>query len=163
MVEDLGLDEASLVVEYGPGSGAFTGEIVRNLAPDADFIAIENNERMISLLREQHPEASVVNSSIAEAPSILAEHSHETHSVDAIVSGLPWASFNDELQDRLLATTMQILRPGGKFATFAYLHGLALPTAQAFRRKLEARFETVTRSPTVWKNLPPAFVYRCKA
>lgn len=162
MVTDLGLAEASLVVEYGPGSGAFTGNIIGKIPEDTDFIAIENNERMVSLLREQHPTATVVNESIADATDILHEHGHAPGSVDSIVSGLPWASFPDDLQDRLLDATLEILADDGKFATFAYVHGLVLPTAEAFRRKLESRFSTVNRSPIVWKNLPPAFIYRCE-
>jgi len=161
IVDEIGLEAASLVVEYGPGNGAFTGEIIERISPEADFVAIENNERMLSMLRRNHPEADIVHNSIAEAPGLLEDRGHERGAVDAIVSGLPWASFGDALQDRLLEATMDILRPEGKFATFAYIHGLVLPTAREFREKLEARFSEVRRSPVVWKNVPPAFVYRC--
>ena len=161
IVEGLGIEEASLVVEYGPGSGAFTGEIIRRMPEGADFVAIENNERMIAMLRERHPEAEVVHGSIADAPSILEARGYGRGSVDAIVSGLPWASFGEGLQERLLDATMEILGSGGSFATFAYIHGLVLPTARAFREKLEGRFGEVGRSGIVWGNVPPAFVYRC--
>ena len=57
---------------------------------------------------------------------------------------------------------MTVLRPGGRFATFAY-EGLALlPRAQNFRKKLGKYFSEVKESPTVLANLPPAFVYRCR-
>ena len=51
--------------------------------------------------------------------------------------------------------------PGGQFATFAYLQGLLLPAGQRFKDKLAQSFSKVEKSPTVWRNLPPAFVYRC--
>ena len=57
---------------------------------------------------------------------------------------------------------MAVLRPGGQFATFAYLQGLLLPAARRFRANLGRSFSQVERSPTAWTNLPPAFVYRCR-
>ncbi len=54
-----------------------------------------------------------------------------------------------------------VLAPGGQFATFAYWQGVALPSGKRFARLLDQRFSSVGRSRTVWKNMPPAFVYRC--
>jgi phospholipid N-methyltransferase len=54
------------------------------------------------------------------------------------------------------------LRPGGRFATFAYVHGTPFPGGIRFRRMLRERFAKVSLSPVVWRNLPPAFVYRCE-
>jgi phosphatidylethanolamine/phosphatidyl-N-methylethanolamine N-methyltransferase len=56
---------------------------------------------------------------------------------------------------------MKALKPGGRFVTFAYLHGLLLPSAQRFADLLPQYFSSVTKSDIVWLNLPPAFVYRC--
>ena len=82
-------------------------------------------------------------------------------SVEVILSGLPWASFPKELQDRCLEAMFSVLPPGGRFATFAYLQGLMLPAGKRFRKLLDEHFSSVEISPTAWKNLPPAFVYRC--
>jgi phospholipid N-methyltransferase len=54
-----------------------------------------------------------------------------------------------------------VLAPGGQFATFAYWQGMLLPAAWRFSRRLHRTFSSVQRSRTVWRNLPPAFVYRC--
>jgi phospholipid N-methyltransferase len=83
-------------------------------------------------------------------------------SVDCIVSGLPWAAFPAALQVKILDEMMLVLKPGGKFVTFAYLHGLPLPPARKFRALLPRYFTSVGKSPVVWLNLPPAFVYRCR-
>jgi phospholipid N-methyltransferase len=82
--------------------------------------------------------------------------------VDAIVCGLPWSIFSPALQTELLEATLSVLRPGGQFTTFAYLQGLMLPTGRRFRDRLHECFSSVERSPTVWRNFPPAFVYRCR-
>jgi phospholipid N-methyltransferase len=161
IVEDIGLETASLVVEYGPGTGAFTGKILESIASDTDFIAIENNERMRRRVRDRFPDIDVADASIEDLEEILDKRGHAPGDVDAIVSGLPWAAFGESLQDRLLNVTESVLSPRGRFATFAYIHGLLLPAGRRFRGKLNQHFGEVSRSPVVWRNLPPAFVYRC--
>src|SRR5262249_46022819 len=41
IVEDLQLSEAEAVIEYGPGTGVFTRNILREMKPTARFVAIE--------------------------------------------------------------------------------------------------------------------------
>ena len=82
--------------------------------------------------------------------------------MDAIVCGLPWAVFSDSDQRAYLDAMMNVLKPGGYFATFAYLSGMALPAAHRFRRTLRDYFGEVQMSPTVWSNVLPAFVYQCR-
>ena len=82
-------------------------------------------------------------------------------SVDGILCGLPWASFSDSLQAEIFEAMLEVLPPGAKFATFAYWQGVVLPAGRRFYRRLQDTFSTVERSQTVWRNLPPAFVYRC--
>ena len=60
----------------------------------------------------------------------------------------------------LLEEMKSVLKPGGKFVTFAYLQGMLLPAAQRFRRLLKYEFADVHQSPIVWQNVPTAFVYR---
>ena len=89
-------------------------------------------------------------------------YSTSLSALDAVVSGLPWAVFSDHQQDEYLDAMMQVLHPGGYFATFAYLPGMALPSARRFRRKLRDYFGEVRIDRTVWVNVPPAFVYQCR-
>lgn len=83
-------------------------------------------------------------------------------SVDCIVSGLPWAAFSASMQTKFLDETMRVLKPGGKFVTFAYVHGLWLTRGRRFAGLLPKYFSSVSNSPIVWLNVPPAFVYRCR-
>jgi len=162
MVAELGLSEASLVLEFGPGTGACTGTIARRLPASADLLAIEQNSRMARKLRQRHPDIPVVDESVEATSRILRDRGFQPGSVDAIVSGLPWAAFEPARQRRLLDATLEVMAPGARFATFAYVHGLALPAARRFRDELDRRFAEVSVSSIVWRNLPPAFVYRCR-
>ncbi len=151
------LSKAEMVVEFGSGAGVFTERILQELPQGAKFFAMEINDSFAKATRLRCPSAIVHQDSAVNTQKYLREIG-ETH-CDRIICGLPWASFNEKLQDDLLDTIVTILRKEGKFLTFAYYHGLILPSAQRFRKKLNSRFSSVTETQTIWWNLPPAFVY----
>ena len=160
MVSGLDLERARVVVELGPGTGAITGSILNAMPKDAFFFAVELNESVLSVFRKRFPSEKVYNDSASNLPRILDSLGLKT--ADVILSGLPWASFSDRLQDELLDAIREALPPGGAFATFAYLQGTVLPTGIRFRRKLKEFFSSVETSSVIWRNIPPAFVYRCR-
>ncbi len=159
MIESFEWSDISHVIEYGPGTGVFTEAIVKNIEDGATFFAIEQSTEMVAATKQRCPSAQVYCDSVTNVRELCKRESIDK--VDAIVSGLPWASFPSSLQHEIMGSITEVLRPGGKFATFAYWQGLALPAGQRFASKLRDTFSIVERSPTVWKNLPPAFVYRC--
>jgi phospholipid N-methyltransferase len=160
MVQDLGLEHADAVLEYGPGTGVFTSFILSRLKSDARFAAIELNPEFASTFKSQYPDVALFEDTVANVRTIC--DGAGIHSVDCIVSGLPWATFPAALQVRCLDEMMRVLKPGGRFVTFAYVHGLALPPAKRFAGLLPSYFTSVSKSPVVWLNVPPAFVYRCR-
>ncbi len=157
MIDEARVRESKTIVEFGPGTGVCTNRILEQMQEDADFFAIELNSRFAEELSQRYPGVSVYHDSATNANKYLDAHGHAD--CDCIVCGLPWAVFDHDLQDRLIDTVLEILRPGGRLVTFAYLQGLLLPAGQAFNRKLQSRFRKVERTRTVWWNLPPAFVY----
>jgi len=162
MVGCAGLEKAGVVLEYGPGTGAFTGEIVRRLRPGCWFAAIELNEAYCEILRKKFPVVRVINDSATNVEAICREAGlGDRACVDAVISGLPWASFPEGLQDELLGAMLRVLRPGGEFVTFGYQVGTWMPAGKRFQGKIRRLFSTVERSELVWRNLPPAYVFRC--
>lgn len=150
----------SLVVEFGPGTGSFTEAIRHRLGSRSQLIAIEQSDTFVGILQKRFPDLDLVHGSVEALPEILAERGRGP--ADCILSGLPWAVFEPDLQRRILASAAVSLRAGGTFATFAYVQGLVLPRARRFRSLLESTFRDVRRSEIVWRNLPPAFVYHCR-
>lgn len=151
---------ARAIVEFGPGTGAFTRAIAARLQPGTSYLGIELNPTFCRSLALAFPRLAFAHGSVADLTHILAQNGVTT--VDAIVCGLPWASLPIALQDRVFAAMEHALSPGGVFITFAYLHGLGLPGAQALRRRLTRSFPQVSRSRVVWANVPPAFAYVCR-
>jgi len=161
MVAPINFKKARVIVEYGPGCGVFTRHVLSQIDRKKTlFFGLELNEKMNRLASEKAPEAIIYQDSAAEIRKYLRQYGVDH--ADAIISGLPWASFPESLQDEILAETVSGLPEGGVFTTFAYLHGLILPSGIRFRRKLLQHFSTVETSPVVWRNLPPALVYWCR-
>lgn len=151
------LSEASTIIELGAGTGVFTKKILQKMPEDARFFALEVNPHFVEEIRNRYPEVSVYRDSAVNARKYLEEMGLKA--CDRVICGIPWASFEEKLQDELLDTILDVLKPGGRLLTFAYLHGLFLPAGIQFRRKLFSRFRKVTITGTIWTNIPPAFVY----
>ncbi len=160
MVDWIDWPNARTVLEFGPGTGVFTQYILERLPPGGRLIAIELDPRLARDLQQRFPDALVIHGNVADAPDLCRPHG-VTHA-DAVLSGLPWAAFKPHLQHACLEALLALLRPSGQFATFAYLQGLLLPAGKRFAALLDERFPHVSRSPTVWANLPPALIYRCR-
>lgn len=159
MIAGFGLRNAEMIVELGAGTGAFTGPILERIGKHTAFVAMELDPQHVRGLKRRFPDLTVYNDSAERMPEYLALR--DKQKADYIVSGLPWANIAVETQDRIMEAVLTCLAPHGVFTTFAYLHARWLPKARQFRRSLEKRFGSVSTSPVIWRNLPPAFVYRC--
>jgi phospholipid N-methyltransferase len=160
IVEGLDLRSADTVLEYGPGTGVFTEFVLREMRPGAKFAAIELNPHFAEAFKLRYPDVLLFEDSVSNVEELCKRAA--VQSVDCIVSGLPWATFSESLQVECLNAMMRVLKPGGQFVTFSYLHSLALTGSRRFANRLPEYFKTVSKSPVVWLNLPPAFVYRCR-
>lgn len=157
MTARAGVRGASSVLELGPGTGAITRCIETQRSESSDFFAIEMNSEFVSFFQERFPHLRIVQGSASDATRHLSEAGMGC--CDAIVSSLPFASFEGGTQDAILSEVLEALTDEGRFVTFTYLHSCYLPAGRHFREKLFQRFGHVDVSPIVWKSLPPAYVY----
>ncbi len=160
IVRELPLKSSQTVLEYGCGTGAFTTEILNAIPSSCQFLGIESNLTFIRQLRTKFPNVSIHHGSVANVRSICDQY--DIGEADCIVSGLPWAVFPHEAQVKYLQEMMRVLKPGGQFVTFGVLTGLLFPASYLFAKMLPDYFSEVSRSPIVWRNIPPAYIYRCR-
>lgn len=158
IVAGLDFAGARTVLEFGPGSGVVTDAILPNLRPETKFVAIELNDEMARQFRRRHPRVTLVHDTVERVRQICDDQGIDQ--ADLIISGLPWASFPEALQVRILDAMAKVLRPGGVFVTFGYQMGRFLPAGRRFTRLLPKYFKRVERSRVIWRNIPPAFVMR---
>jgi phospholipid N-methyltransferase len=147
------LDGSRVVVELGAGTGRVTDALQHLLRGTGRHVAVEINPVLAARLAERHPAVTVVCADAARLPDVLTEHG--IGQADAVVSLLPWAAYAAAPVPALAA---RALAPTGTF-TQATLRGFhLLPPARKQAEDLRAAFGSLTASPTIWRNLPPARV-----
>src|SRR5438270_419326 len=82
-------DRARVLVEFGPGVGTITREVLKRMRPDAVLLVIELNEEFVQYLSNTIPDARlrVVQGSAVDVRRILAEQG--LRPADCIISSLP--------------------------------------------------------------------------
>ncbi|MBQ4106338.1 MAG: methyltransferase domain-containing protein [Lentisphaeria bacterium] len=160
LIAEAGVGQAGMVVELGPGTGAVTGPLLAALAPGASLLAVELDDGLCRELRQRFPDLTVAAASAAQLPELLQER--QLPPADAVISSLPWTCFPLALQREILQAVVRAMAPGGTFVTFGYLSGMPLAAGFRFRRLLKETFGEYHISAPVWRNFPPACVYRCR-
>ena len=150
VVQALGpLEPQELVVELGPGTGAFT-RALRAQLPDNPVIAIERNERFVIGLRKRFPDVVIAEGCASEIRKNLRQHHLEDHRIGGVISGLPLLSLPKPLVRNIFASLSDILPAGATFINFTY-------SKRTFRRIETPGFEVV-ESRRVLLNVPPASI-----
>ena len=109
MLAPVDFRSARAVVEFGPGTGAFTRPIADRLQPHTRYLGIELNPIFCRTLAHGFPRLEFVHGSVADLTRILAQQG--VTEVDAIVCGLPWASLPIALQEQVFAAMDHALAP----------------------------------------------------
>ena len=144
---------ARTIVEYGPGVGTLTGEILRRLRPDATLVAIEMNGDFVRYLRRTVPDRrlQVVEGSAADAEAVLAARG--LRQADYVISGIPYSTMPAEVRDRILRTTHDVLDPEGAFLVYQFTRAV-LPYLRNTFALVDQKFEP--------RNIMPARLFFCR-
>ncbi|PIE22397.1 MAG: SAM-dependent methyltransferase [Planctomycetota bacterium] len=154
MVQGIDLGPEELLVEFGPGTGAFTAVIAELLPQPGQYLGIERSTPFVTFLEKRFPELTFANDSAEALPRLIQKGQR----VRAVVSGLPFASLPGHVQDGVLQALEEALPTGAQFRTFQYAHAYLLPQARRFRRLMDQHFGPHEERRIVFQNLPPAWV-----
>ena len=154
LLEPINWDRSRVIVEYGPGVGSITAELLRRMRADARLIAIETNPEFVSYLRGSisDPRLHVVQASAVSVGEILRQHG--CVQADYIISGIPFSTIPAPLRRRILRQTRDALAPGGAFLVYQFTSRV-LPVLQRTFGEVRRSFER--------RNLPPAQLFVCAA
>lgn len=152
MMSQVDWERARVLVEYGPGVGTFTREILKRMRSDAVLVAIELNSDFVEYLSANisDPRFRVVHGSAAQVRSILAEQNLAP--ADCIISGLPYRNMADALRREILDESRLALRAEGSMLLFQY--------SRTLQPYLESSFSSVTRNFQLF-NILPAMIFHC--
>jgi len=112
------------VLECGPGTGAFTDEIVGYLKPDDVFDVVELNSSFVRLLKRRlagDGRWRAIRDRIA-IHQLPLEKFEPCAPYDYVVSGLPHINFSEKVVAEILACYLRLLKPGGTLSYFEYMY-----------------------------------------
>jgi phospholipid N-methyltransferase len=146
--------QARVIVEYGPGIGVVTWQILRNMRPDATLIVIETNPEFVAFLRSAIADVrlKVVEGSADKVVEILRDSGYAR--ADYIISGIPFSTMAPEVRERTLRDTYLALAPGGAFLVFQFSTRVLRDLRRIFR-DVRRRFEFL--------NVLPAHLFICRS
>jgi phospholipid N-methyltransferase len=145
---------AKVLVEFGPGVGNITTEVLRRMSPDARLVVFETNDDFVSFLRDAIPDPrlTVVHGSAADIGRVLGEMG--LGSADYVISGIPFSTIPPEIGEAIVRATREALRPGGRFLVYQFSREVLRLLRREFQEIREA-FEPL--------NILPARLYYCSA
>lgn len=144
------------VVELGPGTGNFTELLLKRLNTVGRLVALELCEPNVMMLKQRFPRSEIHFDSAEHVAKYVP-----AQTARCIVSGLAWGNMMPALQNRIMSAITTALAPGGQFVAFAYSHARYYPTTLRFRKLMFREFARVETTPIIWRNVPPAYIYRC--
>lgn len=156
ILKTLDFSTARVVVEYGPGLGVITRELLKRMMPNTKLIVIETNPVFARSLsgRIDDERLSVINDSAENVLQILKDHQEQT--ADCIISGIPFSLFPLALKDRILLNTKEALGEKGRFYVYQFL--VASRKKDDIQHKL-AEHMTIVRKEMEILNIPPLRIY----
>lgn len=150
MAQLAGVHEARRVVEFGPGTGAITTQLLAALPPDGRLWAYEIHEPFLDQLRQtfHDPRLTLIGESAEAVRELRTTEAPE--GFDAIVCSIPFSLLPPPVTDGILRAAADALRPGGVFVALQY-HPTYL--APIMRR----HFASGSREFFPW-NVPPTML-----
>lgn len=152
LLAEVDWSRARVILEYGPGVGTFTREILRRMPTDGTLIVFETNADFVRFLRASVPDPrlQVVHGSAADAALILQQRGLAY--ADYVISGIPYTTIPPVIRDQILETTRAVLRPDGAFLVYQFTRTV-LPLLQRVFGTVRQEFEP--------RNVMPARLFYC--
>lgn len=137
------------ILELGPGLGVVTQALLdKGIAPER-ITSIEYDPSFAATLRKRFPRVDVIEGDGFDLDATLGARRHERFA--AILFAIPIVSQPQERRQQLFADYFTRLLPGANLVQLSYLQTPPVkPMPSVF---------SVSASPMVWDNIPPARVW----
>jgi phospholipid N-methyltransferase len=105
-----------IIIEYGPGAGAFTLPLLERMRSDSRLIAIERNRNFFDILGRDISDARLEThcDTAGNVLDILGDSG--SIQADYIISGIPFSMIPE--RNEILLNTFRALKPGGRFIAY---------------------------------------------
>jgi phospholipid N-methyltransferase len=138
------------VLELGAGTGVFSRALLRAGVPAQSLTIVERVPEFVDLLRDHAPGARVL---ACDAAALTPAQFPEPPT--CIISGLPLRAMAEDVVEKITAAAFDCAARDARMVQFSY--GPRCPLPRSTRRLLRL---SASRSAWIWRNLPPAWVWR---
>jgi phospholipid N-methyltransferase len=143
---------ARVIVEFGPGVGVITREMLKRMRADATLIAIELNPDFVRHLRSTIEDARLV---VRQGSAIEVEEAVSQSGAaraNYVISGIPFSTMPADEREVILNKTRAVLESQGLFLVYQFSSSVLGDLRRIFR-DVTRRFEPL--------NILPAHLYFC--
>lgn len=142
------------VIELGGGTGSITAGLLAAGVDPTRLVVVERDPRLAGCLRTRFPDCVVVCGDARRLPQLLGELGIDGP-VKAVVSSLPLLSMAPASRARVMQAVSRVLNGSGTMVQFTY--GVHCPVPDRTLERVGAR---ALRTARIWRNLPPASIWR---
>lgn len=160
IVSQVDFTKNKTIVEFGPGTGSVTSEVLKLITDKNLFFTMELNSELVVELNQRFPKLIVYNDTAVTIEKYL--RLHKLKYADIIISSIPVTLLKENEQQEILDCIIKNLSPNGEFVMYMYIVSKFIKSGQRFEQLLEEYFPYTTRTKLVWNNFPPAFIYKCR-
>lgn len=149
------LDNISLdtVVEYGPGDGVLTHELLKHLSPKGKMLVVELDENFFKTLKKiKDPRLTVIKGKMEEISQNLSKYGFDN--ADLVVSSIPFSLIKKGDRVNVVKNTERSLRVGGKFIIFHQYSLIMSGILKKYFKNVRNQFEP--------RNILPCFIMVAK-
>ena len=145
-------ERARVIVEYGPGVGTITQEILKRMRLDAVLLAIELNEEFATFLQEEIADSRLhaVHASASDVRQVLAKLGLPC--ADYIISGIPYSTMPHAVRRKVMQESRQVLHPEGALLVYQFTNTV-LPYLKSSFGSVRQNFQFL--------NILPARIFYC--
>ena len=145
-------NRARVLVEFGPGVGTITREILKRMRKDSVLVVIEVNTDFVQHLDSTiaDPRLRIVHGSAVHVRRILGERNLAP--ADYIISSLPYSIMSESLRQEVVVESRNALKDQGSLLVFQYTRTV-LPY-------LKSSFSSVRQGFQLF-NILPARIFHC--
>ncbi len=149
IVNEIDFANAEVIVEYGPGKGTITKQLLKRMTANAMLFVFETNQDFIVDLERIIDKRLVIINADAKSALLILKNRYKIKDVDYIISTIPFTFLDRNLKRRLICNSYAMLKEKGKFLTYQY--------TPLIYNIIKNKFRDFSIKPNL-SNFPPAFI-----
>lgn len=152
LLERVDWQRARVVVEYGPGVGTITRELLHRMPPESTLVVLETNQDFVDFLEQllPDPRLQVIKGSAETIQAELARLG--LPAADYVLAGIPFSTMPATSRESILMRSLDALSPQGSMLIYQFSSKVLSDLRRVFS-KVECDFELL--------NVLPARLYYC--